>query len=382
MPESSPTFMQPEPQPSMVEQHYGIFDKIRRPISIALLGVVGAGIAGCGGDNVLDSAKPSTTTEAGAGETFPTATATTAAETSTTTTTTTEAEVCTDTWEIKPIERGDSPRWFANGVQAIREAQNAPSEKAREAATEAAHKWFNNVKTDPKILAGALNYFSIGKGMGNMEGVTAADLVDANDPNCASQTATEYAAQFKLFLTDPNVVIKPGVAPANGVNSGANSDGDVVRGEHAGVSGTEEERLALHFSFVREDGVACEVWVMERCGQIVVLEDCIPKYIILLGKTDDDILPGDGTPVAQDPGTPDVPGEGPAGQGPVSGEGYLPGETPPPTPPEVFVPPQATNPQPTTPATTGVQQTAPPASATTNPNNPPNTGTMPPQPPV
>lgn len=365
-------------QPTMVEHTF--INRIRRPVAIALTALGSFGVAGCGGDNFPDSAKPSTTTKASAGETFPTATATTTAETSTTTTTT-EVEVCADTWEIKPIERGDSPRWFANGVQAIREVQNAPSEKAREEATEAAHKWFNDVKADPKILAGVLNYFSIGEGMGNMEGVSAADLVDADDPTCASQTADEYAAQFNLFLADPKVVIEPGVAPANGVNSGANSNGDVVRGEHAGVSGTKEERLALHFSFVREDGIACEIWVMERCGQIVVLEDCVPEDIII-GKTDDDILPGDGTPAAQDPGTPDVPGEGPAGQEPGD-NGYLPHEPQPPVPPttaENTAEPTTTT-EDITPATTGVQQTAPPAPPTTG-GVPPNTGTTPTTPPV
>lgn len=69
MPESSPTFMQPEPsiveQPLMVERT--IINRIKRPIAIALTALGSFGIAGCGGDNVLDSANTSSTTAASAG---------------------------------------------------------------------------------------------------------------------------------------------------------------------------------------------------------------------------------------------------------------------------------------------------------------------------
>jgi hypothetical protein len=94
-------------------------------------------------------------------------------------------------------------------------------------------------------------------------------------------------------------------------------------------------------------------------------------------------LPPTGVPADTDPGTPDVPGEGPAGQTP-NNSGYIPSETPPPSqaPNTTQLPAPVTAPN-TIPA---VEGTAP---ATTNapvvaPNNPtpsnPETGPLPPRP--
>lgn len=92
-------------------------------------------------------------------------------------------------------------------------------------------------------------------------------------------------------------------------------------------------------------------------------------------KFDDGRLPGDpNVPADQDPGTPDVPGQGPAGQTP-DGSGRVPGETLP-TSPDVTATP-TTEQQETTPSTGTQPETEeqPVTTVTTPPNN-----TMPTQP--
>jgi hypothetical protein len=100
-------------------------------------------------------------------------------------------------------------------------------------------------------------------------------------------------------------------------------------------------------------------------------------------KKDDGVLPDTGIPADQDPGTPDVPGVGPAGQTP-NDEGYIPTETPPPSqaPDTTQLPAPTTSPN-TVPATTGVapSSTNPPVVAPSNPTpEAPETGTLPPRP--
>ncbi len=97
-------------------------------------------------------------------------------------------------------------------------------------------------------------------------------------------------------------------------------------------------------------------------------------------KHDNGELPGDGTGASQDPGTPDRPGNGPAGQQPGN-DGYLPGEEPPmpPLPPPApgggngggnggggNQPPATTTPPPTS------TSTPPQASTTTSTTAPQN----------
>src|SRR3989344_587519 len=114
MPESSPAFMQPEPQPAMVERH-GFINRLKQHPFIASASIATAsalGFAGCGGGNVLESNDIPTTTGASAGETFATAAVTT---------TTGEAVVCAKTWVVEQANN-DGNRWFANGIEEIANA--------------------------------------------------------------------------------------------------------------------------------------------------------------------------------------------------------------------------------------------------------------------
>lgn len=106
-----------------------------------------------------------------------------------------------------------------------------------------------------------------------------------------------------------------------------------------------------------------------------------PPVVTIPPKHDDGELPGDDTPASQDPGTPDRPGQGPAGQTPDD-SGYLPGEEPPsppsgggsdnPPPPPPPPPPATTTPPPAS--------TNPPVTATSvTPTSTPG-GSMPGQP--
>lgn len=92
-------------------------------------------------------------------------------------------------------------------------------------------------------------------------------------------------------------------------------------------------------------------------------------------KHDDGELPGDGTPASQDPGTPDRPGRGPAGQTPGD-DGYLPGEEKPTAPSTSPTTKPYTSPSTGTPPTTGTQPTAPSTPPTTG-STPPDTTTIP-----
>lgn len=99
-------------------------------------------------------------------------------------------------------------------------------------------------------------------------------------------------------------------------------------------------------------------------------------------KFDDGSLPDDGIPATQDPGTPDNPGPGQAGQTPGP-DGYLPGETPPPNNgggnggggngggdqgrPPATTSPAPVNPGPPPPASTTTSTTAPNNNTTPKP---------------
>jgi hypothetical protein len=110
-------------------------------------------------------------------------------------------------------------------------------------------------------------------------------------------------------------------------------------------------------------------------------EESVPETVP--PKVDDGELPETGVPADQDPGTPDVPGQGPAGQEP-NDEGYIPSETPPSSqaPDTTLLPAPVTAPN-TVPASTGVAPTStnPPVVAPSNPTpEAPETGTLPQRP--
>ncbi len=153
----------------------------------------------------------------------------------------------------------------------------------------------------------------------------------------------------------------------------------------------------LVFRLTLKDGRCLEAFVInpndQRTGEVDVCyveippEDTVPGSTVpgstVPAKNDDGKLPNTGIPADQDPGTPDVPGQGPAGQ-PPNDEGYIPSETRPPSQPTdtTILPPPATAPN-TVPASTGAApvSTNPPVVAPGNPTpSTPENGPLPAQP--
>lgn len=152
---------------------------------------------------------------------------------------------CPETWKIVHIDHEDSNRWFADGVQEIRDA-DTPEE-----AREAARTWLSLVRRDPQLLKGAASYFTDNQ-------VNASDLVDGE---CASEAAESLTAEIELAIAEATVT--PDEAPADGTNSGTDADGNVTSAAQAGITG---DRDAI--KVVLKDGTT--VWIMARCGNPVV----------------------------------------------------------------------------------------------------------------
>lgn len=155
-----------------------------------------------------------------------------------------DARNCPDTWLIVQSDN-EHNRWFADGVQEIRDA-DTPKE-----AKEAAHTWLSLVRRDPELLAGASAYFVDRQ-------VDSSILVDGK---CASTVAEQLVAEIELAIAEAKVT--PDSAPVNGVNSGV-SDGNVVAAEHSGITGDRDAIL-----IELPDGK--KIWIMARCGNPVVV---------------------------------------------------------------------------------------------------------------
>jgi len=338
----------------------------RKVLSIAALLVssmaVGTGILRLlnGGDENNSSPKPSE----GESTTIP---AIATPNTSNTTSSTPEKETCVDAWEMPGVDHGKEHRWFANGIEEIKQA------KTPEEARQAIGVWLNGnnkhlgIKHDAVLLAAAYNML-----VKPTEKVVASDLMTTE--GCANNKAIEIATELSTFLAIADVLA--GAPQSDWHNTGTNEAGQVTQAN--GVAGSSEDRKGV---VIVVDGspTAC---VLGRCGQITIpggnIPEDIPEGETDNSKYDDAILPGDNNvPADQDPGTPDNPGAGPAGQEPGD-DGYLPQETNPPVSTTTESSTTTTHP---TPATTGTQPTAPPAPPTTG-AVPPNTGTTPPTPPV
>lgn len=331
--------------------------RFRRSTTAAALLLSGSlMIVGCGNDNETQAADPTTSSIEAA--------------------TTTTPEICVESWEMPGVDHGDNNRWFSDGLHVIRESQNQV--QAREAANEWIHgiaegdNAHPGIKHDAELFAASYNAIFINAD----KQINSADLIDAE--GCATPAATAALAELDLALAESD--IEPSVAPADAVNTGTDENGNVTVASESGVYGDDESRKAI--SITTKDG--CTIYVMARCGQIVVFKDCVPPSIPegpteVPPKHDDGELPGDGTDASQDGGTPDRPGEGPAGQEPGD-DGYLPQEPRPTYPTTTTRPNTPTTSGGVTP-TTGVQPTAPSAPPTTG-SVPPNNSTMPPVPQV
>lgn len=358
--------------------------------AIGLAGLAALGIANCNGeDNEARDRDPRITESAEANPT-----------------TVAESLVCEPTWEMPGVDHGERNRWFGEGIVEIKRAQPG-TEQARDALSAWLHGsegWTPDstdeekhpgIKHDAILFAAGYNLFVTEQGENELK---PEELVD--DEGCATERASQALAELEAVLAVSDVKVVEEVDPetaATGVNTGTDENGNVTRAETPGVHGdTKSLRVTT------QDG--CTIFILARCGQVVITKTCRPANIPpgptdqppvpsttttmpeeqqVPPKEDDGTLPGDGTPAAQDPGTPDQPGKGPAGQEPGD-DGYLPGETRPQVPgttsPTTRSATSPTTNGNTTPST-GTQPEAPPAPPTTG-STPPNTGTMPPVPPV
>jgi|GEM_PF-1322073 len=309
----------------------------------------------------------------------------------------TDMEVCNESWEISGVDHGDNNRWFGDGIIEIKEATT--EQQARDAIVVWLHGSDKHpgIKHDAQLFAAGYNLFNTENDKPELK---AADLIDSK--NCSTPEAEQALADLEATLAMANV--RPGVAPTGGINTGTDSNGNVTIAEEEGVYGDENSRKALEVSFETDDGT-CTVFILARCGQIVVTKTCKPPVSIPPGptevppendddvppvstppsstvvppKNDDGVLPGDGTEASQDRGTPDIPGEGPAGQQPED-DGYLPKEPRPPVPPTTVksTPTTVKSTEPT--PTTGTQPVTEPVPVSTTVPQP--TATTPPKPPV
>lgn len=290
--------------------------------------------------------------------------------TGTTTPGTVAPGICEDTWPIKQANAADTHRYEADGIQAIKDAQEGSSEDALEGF----NAWFDMIKQDPELLAGTANALL-------HENVTAADLQDAQG-TCATPRAQELSTKFIASVQmsgdqAPNVTN----VPENATNTGTDANGNVVVAAQSGITG---DRKGIQVTISTTDGTET-FYILGRCGNIVLPPGVTPP--IPGGPTDepepkhdDGRLPGNpNVPADQDHGIIDVPGNGPAGQTPGP-DGYVPGETRPTAPPTTAAPTTTTTERQTT-ATTSPQPTStqPPVSVTTPPTTKPQGG-MPGQP--
>lgn len=288
-------------------------------------------------------------------------------------------EACPETWEMPGVDHGEANKWFSDGIVAIKEAQTP--EDARVAAEE----WTNGssehlgAKHDDKLFVAGYNVLhreSISNG--TMEALTTEGLID--ESGCASDKMVQEVANFQAWVAASEVTVED--APADWVNTGTDANGEVTIASQPGIGG---DRKAI--KIVSPDGSV--TYIMGRCGQPVVpgkpgfpipegptdnpenppttTPETPPTTSTIPMKFDDGRLPGNpNVPADQDKGTPDVPGQGPAGQTP-NDRGYVPGETVPTAPGYV-------EPRPTTTPTT---QPRPTASTSPQPTNtqPPQTAT-------
>lgn len=166
-------------------------------------------------------------------------------------------EQCPSTYEVVGVDHGERNRWFADGIPSIREAKN--SDEARDAIGDWLHG--NNehlgIKHDAKLFAAAYNIL-IG------EDIKPQDLIDEN--GCATEEMLTSLAKLEIKLSDANV--QPGVAPANGYNTGTDKNGNVTVSSERGVYGNDESRKAI--MVVLPGGKENIVYILARCGQPVV----------------------------------------------------------------------------------------------------------------
>lgn len=326
--------------PPVVERLHGMIRTNLRPVAVAGALLVAAA---CGGSGEQAASGPE-------GSTVGSTPGTEVVDTTVT------PEVCADSWEMPGVDHGEQNKWFGEGLQAIYDAVDDETARA------ASDAWVNGtadhpgIKHDDKLFVAGYNAVF---GLKDVEAQLTVEGIRGDD-GCATDKAVMARVELEANLATSKITPVDAV-PEDWVNTGTDAEGNVTVAAEGGVFGdTKAIRIET------ADGNV--VYVMARCGQPVIPGD----HPIVPGtpkgptdnphnpnpKVDDGRLPGDpNVPADQDPGTPDNPGQGPAGQTPGP-DGYLPTETRPTAPrnPDSTVAP--TTPPNTTPATTNPRPTS------------------------
>jgi len=155
---------------------------------------------------------------------------------------------CPETWQIVQTSNAKN-RVIPDGVDAI--ATAVSEEDAREAMDEV----MTLIKPDPDKLVGYYAAFL-------KKTVSAEDLVDETG-QCATSLAEQVFSEIEGYLLMSKIT--PDEAPANGVNSGMNANGEFAFATNSGISG---DLTALKVE--GPDGE--ETWVLERCGNPVKIQ--------------------------------------------------------------------------------------------------------------
>lgn len=285
-------------------------------------------------------------------------------------------EACPDSWGVVQLDNSNH-QVISGGMPEIGSAEM--DEEAREAA----NLWVDFIERDPEMLAGNAN---VANALAGLEtSYKSSELYDA-ETECFNEVGVQAASELRAVVNSGRIT--PSEAPSDGINTGVNAEGELVRSVAGVITGNRE---AIKVELPNGEAF----YILGRCGNLVTDVENPPKLppgptdepepepttttTVVEGKYDDGRVPG---PI-NEPGETDFPGVGPAGQTP-NDNGYIPTETPPSAPATTSTTHRQTTPTTNRPtATTSPQPTStnPPVTATTSvATTVPQTGTLPPRP--
>lgn len=150
---------------------------------------------------------------------------------------------CNDSWAVRELDNSGH-RVVGSGVESIGSANTPEDAKA------AANNFIEITKSDPDAIKANAKAF-LGQDI---------DKESLSEDGCMTEKAVLIVNEISSELN--NSIITPDQAPADGVNSGVNSSGEVVSAKKAGIKGN---RKAI--KIIQNNGVV--TWIMERCGNFV-----------------------------------------------------------------------------------------------------------------
>lgn len=150
---------------------------------------------------------------------------------------------CNDSWAVRELDNSGH-RVVGSGVESIGSANTPEDAKA------AANNFIEITKSDPDAIKANAKTF-LGQDI---------DKESLSENGCMTEKAVLIVNEISSELNNSNIT--PDQAPADGVNSGVNSSGEVVSAKKAGIKGN---RKAI--KILQNNGAV--TWIMERCGNFV-----------------------------------------------------------------------------------------------------------------